>query len=100
MAIQVAFGEWEPSFFGVTLQFSGRRAWQTYRRLIYGEVDPVDNLPPDERFETIAVGSATIHEMRHFHDSLLSSYCAHIALQRTNMLANALQLFPLLTEPG
>lgn len=100
MPITAAFGEWEPAFFGVTLQFSGPRQWQRYQRLLGKEVGQTESLSDDERFETLAVESATSHEVRHFHDGLLSSYCAHVALQRINMLQNALQILSCLTAEG
>ncbi len=96
MSIQLDYGGFDPSFIGATIRFSKLSAWDTWQRFNANTVPlSLDHLMPEQRFEALSTVSVLPHEIRHFHDFLLTPYSAHIFQQRVLALAHVLQmLFP------
>lgn len=79
MAIQLDFGGFDPSFVGVTIRFGNERIWRIYQAFRASpDPLPVSSLPRDERFEALSAISVLSHEVRHFHDFLLTPYSARV----------------------
>jgi hypothetical protein len=92
MNIQLDYGGFDPAFIGVTLRFSSARAWNTFDT--FRKTDAplhVGGLTRDEAFEAISTTTVISHEVRHFHDFLLTPYSARIFKLRIEALVNALQ---------
>jgi hypothetical protein len=98
-AIQLDYGGFDPAFVGITTSFSTRRAWETFDSFLKSS-DPIQpsSQSDDERFEWLAVTSAVTHEVRHFHDFLLSPYSARIFKLRVQAAINLIQLLPHLLD--
>lgn len=95
MAIQLDFGGFDPAFLGVTLTFRTRTAWDTYQQFVASE-SPVSfaSLPDPSRFEALSITSVISHEVRHFHDFLLSPYSIRVFRLRVQELLNVFQMLP------
>ena len=94
MAIQLDFGGFDPSFIGITLRFNNR-SWQLFEAVSRSpEPVPVYHLRADEKFESLSALSVLSHEVRHFHDFLLTSYSAHLFRLRILALLNLLEALP------
>lgn len=96
MGIQLDYGGFDPSFIGVTIRFSKLSAWENWQKFITNsEPLPFDHLMPEQRFEALSAVTVFPHEIRHFHDFLLTPYSAHIFRQRVLTLTHVMQmLFP------
>ncbi len=90
MSTQHDFGRFDPAFPGVSIHFSNVDAARTFDAYRKGAV-PVAHLPPDERFQALSLASVVSHELRHFHDALLSPYGARIFRHRVQMLVNLME---------
>jgi hypothetical protein len=98
MTIQLDYGGFDPSFLGVTIRFSNERVWEIYQEFVENPKPPkIDLTNPDLAFEALSITSVISHEVRHFHDFLLTAYSAHIFHLRIQALVNLLQLTPLMT---
>lgn len=95
MTIQLDYGGFDPAFVGITTRFSTDSAWRAFQEHV-GSGSPFRGSEdtPDQKFEWLAVTSVLIHELRHFHDFLLSPYSARIFKHRVQLTLNALQLLP------
>ena len=94
MYAQSEFGSFDPRFLGATIRFENLRTWNIYQEWSArsdGRVS-LDGLSPDERFECLSVVSVAAHEIRHFHDFLLSPASAHVFRLRVKALLNAFQV--------
>src|SRR5205085_6947184 len=93
MAIQLDFGGFDPSFIGVTIRFGNDRAWQIFDAFSKSANPPsLIGLPRDERFEDLSITSVVSHEIRHFHDFLLTAYSAQVFRLRVQALVNLLEV--------
>ena len=102
MSIQLDYGGFDPDFLGVSTRFSNRRAWELHQAF-HESPQPIrpDCATDDEKFQWLSVTTVLSHEVRHFHDFLLSPYAARLFERRVAMLLNAWQLLPfLLDDPG
>ena len=93
MTIQLDFGGFNTAFIGVTLRYSNKEAWDFWRSFTGGN-QPVSlsHLSMERRFEALSVATVVNHEIRHFHDFLLSSYQAHLFKFRIENLINTIQV--------
>lgn len=99
MGIQLDYGGFDPAFIGITLRFSNARAWQTFDASRKADaVLQLAELTPDEGFEAISTTSVISHEVRHFHDFLLTPYSARIFKLRIQALVNAHQTLSFLFD--
>lgn len=68
--LQDDYGGFSPRFPGVTVRLHDRAAFDTLDRFIRDDLPPADGAD----FNAIAIRSVLDHEIRHYHDFLLSSY--------------------------
>jgi len=74
------FGVFEPRFYGVTLILDTERAYSKWaRELKINPNAPEYQLTP---FEQVCLDTCDIHEVRHFHDSLISPFASLQFLHR------------------
>lgn len=93
MEMQHDFGGFDPSFIGVSVNFGSQRAWDFFQRWNAApDPIPVANLPSNEHFEALSLASVISHEMRHFHDFLLTPYSAHLFRLRMQSFVNLTEL--------
>jgi hypothetical protein len=72
---QPDLGGFDPRFLGITLRFGSTEEWQRFRAETYAfAASELAALPADEAFTYVAEMTVAEHELRHFHDFLLSSY--------------------------
>ena len=101
MTVQTDFGSYDPTFLGVTLRFSSESAWRAFVEFTTSPSPPsIADLPPAERFEALASTTVLSHELRHFHDFLLSSYGARLFSLRIQALVNLVEVLPYLVADG
>jgi hypothetical protein len=96
------FGHFSPAFYGVTTNFPGEPQLNEVGR--YAEEDDITAWPSklaDANLGRLGPISAIDHEIRHFHDALLSPWgFANMSL-RTSIMLNAMQtLHALASKPG
>jgi hypothetical protein len=95
------FGSFDPSFLGATLRFPNSWMWKRFEVfLLRDELESLEGLTPQQRFMALGIQSALLHEVRHFHDFLLSPYHAHIFSLRLKSALNVNELLPLLWRRG
>src|ERR1043166_2489717 len=98
--MQRDFGGFDPSFVGVTLRFENEDAWRRYQAQNASPTPlSVKGLPPESRFEALSLASVVSHEVRHFHDFLISPYSARVFSLRLKALINELSTLPLFLNP-
>jgi hypothetical protein len=61
---------------------------------------PLDNLSPHDRFNCFSIVSIMAHEIRHYHDFLISPHSARIFRLRILILLNVLQIIPSFLRSG
>src|SRR6185436_20958930 len=95
MGIQMDFGGFDPSFIGITRYFGNPRVWQFNQEFTRSQ-NPVSvlSIPHEQAFEALATVSVLSHEIRHFHDFLLSPYQANLFRLRIQSLVNLLGIAP------
>ena len=99
MTIQLDYGGFNSDFLGITLKFDKIQLWKIFDDFRKSEKLPkVDKLTPDEPFETLSITSTLSHEVRHFHDFLLSPYSIQIFSNRVQLLINTLQILVFLFD--
>jgi hypothetical protein len=78
--IEEIFGIFEPRFYGVTLVLETERAYSRWAREVGVNPDaPIFELTP---FEDVCMDTCDLHEVRHFHDSLISPFASLYFLSR------------------
>lgn len=97
--VQLDYGGFDPSFIGVTLRFSSSKAWTTFEASRRTD-SPLDlaNRQGEDAFEALAVTSVVSHEVRHFHDFLLTPYSSRVFKLRVKALIYVVQALPFLVE--
>jgi hypothetical protein len=107
-AIQLDYGEFDSRFLGVNLKFhaSHPSTWELFDEIGTDKRDPKKVMElgsaalkesPERAFEVFSVGTVLTHEMRHFHDFLLSPYGNALFRLRLTMMLNGFQvIFPIL----
>jgi hypothetical protein len=99
VTVQHDFGGFDPSFVGVTIRFGSESAFRFSRAFRQGDRPPqVDHLTAEERFEALSIASVISHEVRHFHDFLISPYSARLFKLRVQGALNTLQMLPELQQ--
>jgi hypothetical protein len=101
-SIQPDYGAFDPKFPGVTLRFYGHNtaAWPLFARVSAESTDAAEVVrigreamgDPHRLFEVISVCTALPHEVRHFHDFLLSPLGNRLFRNRVLSTFYALQL--------
>lgn len=111
-AIQEDYGGFDPKFMGITVRFDARypKGWQLFKQTCSKDRDPnhvielgnnVLQCSPGEAFELFSIGTAIVHEMRHFHDFILSPFGNHVFRLRVNATANGVKaIAPVLKRKG
>src|SRR5438093_714367 len=100
MSIQLDFGGFDPIFPGVSISFSRSEAWRTFEAYTASSSPLPLSGSDEEIFETLSIISVLAHEVRHFHDSLLSPYAIRVFRLRFHTLLNILQVLPDLVKDG
>lgn len=101
MNIQLDFGGFDPSFIGVSVRFGNARSFDFYKTHTKSPSPlPVSEMSHDERFEALSIASVLSHEIRHFHDFLLTPYSARVFALRIRMLIYLLQILPEIVKDG
>lgn len=100
MAIQQDFGGFDPIFPGVTISFSRSEAWQKVDSYIADSTSPPLVGSDEEKFELLSLISVLSHELRHFHDSLLSPYAIRVLRLRFHALLGIVQILPDIVKDG
>ncbi|MEA2840156.1 MAG: hypothetical protein QOF41_1486 [Methylobacteriaceae bacterium] len=98
--IQDDYGGFDSTFLGVTLRF-WPKSWDLFGRFHAQDRDPeevirIGNMAlkesVDEAFDTFSIGTVMLHEVRHFHDFILSPYGNHILRLRLLAAVNGVQV--------
>ena len=100
--IQPDYGGFDPKYFGVTLRFSAEdsSSWDLFNELRSASDQPAKILEMGNAalkgstaraFEVFSVASVLLHEVRHFHDFLLSPYGNRIFRLRLMAAINGYQ---------
>ena len=93
MSIQLDYGGFEPTFIGITANISTRNALDYWLSEHFAglQVD-LASLTTDARFEYLCTASTLAHELRHFHDFLISPYSARVFKHRVEIAVMASEL--------
>jgi hypothetical protein len=87
------FGGFDARFHGATVRLSSEQDWNLYQALRNGGRPwPDPRLADEDLFGILSIASALAHEVRHFHDFLITPYGAHVFRLRVHAALNALQL--------
>lgn len=98
--MQRDFGGFDPAFVGVTLRFESERAWKRFQEIAESSTPTlVSEMDDDTRFETLSLATVISHEVRHFHDFLLSPYSARVFSLRLKALVNELGTLNRFVDP-
>ncbi|MFO1155489.1 MAG: hypothetical protein U1E43_01325 [Rhodospirillales bacterium] len=98
--MQRDFGGFDPSFIGITTRLGSERAFNFYKFFVSSSDPPnVSNFPEEIRFKALALASVVSHEVRHFHDFLLTPYSARVFKTRIEAFINIFQVLPYLFKP-
>jgi hypothetical protein len=100
--IQPDYGEFDTRFLGVNLRFhaSHPSTWLLFDEISTEKHDPKRVMEmgsaalkesPERAFEIFSVGTVLTHEMRHFHDFLLSPYGNALFRLRLTIMLNGFQ---------
>ena len=98
--LQDDYGGFDTRFIGITLRM-WPKAWELHNHFMAADRDPGQVLQignkalrgsTEEAFEIFSIGTVLIHEMRHFHDFMLSPYGNHILRLRVLAAVNGLPL--------
>jgi hypothetical protein len=101
MILQRDYGGFDSAFFGVTLSLKGEKDWALYQKLRVGESFPIEGLlSEDELFHVLQLATVASHEIRHFHDSLISPFGARAFRARVSVALNSLQLLDQIIKSG
>lgn len=84
--IQEDFGGFNTRFLGVKFNFSDEGLFQYYLKYLKEE-----KLPSSTELNEIAIKSVMEHEIRHYHDFLLSPYCSALFRLRLQGMINGIQ---------
>ncbi|MET8154911.1 hypothetical protein ABZT47_00980 [Sphaerisporangium sp. NPDC005289] len=100
--MSTAFGDFDPRFPGIALTAGSAERWDRLRRYALGPDVPERLSELDDRAFLDAVASTSVlsHEMRHFHDFLLSPAGARHMRTRVVLGLNVIQLLVNLRENG
>jgi hypothetical protein len=98
--IQDDYGGFDSTFVGLTLRF-WPKSWDLFLRFHAKDRDPEEvirignsalNKGADEAFDTFSMGTVMMHELRHFHDFILSPYGNHLFRLRLLAAVNGVQV--------
>jgi hypothetical protein len=83
--IQADFGGFNPRFLGVNLKLNSPEAWKTFRDYLLSDTSTSSATP---LLEEIATKSVLEHEVRHYHDFLISPYSSGLLRLRFQAFVN------------
>src|SRR5687768_6984442 len=105
--IQADYGGFDPKFLGVTVRFEGSRPWNWHTFMMVHSSEPDKVLAEAnaalakgtaEAFDHVSVGTVLNHELRHFHDFLLSPIGNRIFRLRLMALINGVFALAISTD--
>ncbi len=88
-AVQQDFGGFNPRFPGVTIRLASMEAVNLFAQSTTGRANNV----PHDSLNQIAIASVLDHEVRHYHDSLVSPYSNAVFRLRFAAVLNGMQAF-------
>lgn len=100
--IQHDYGGFDSRFLGITLRYESLSALKTYLDVCWADCDPERfkrlasqclQASKERAFDLYTQGTLLTHELRHFHDSLLSPYGSYLFRLRARAAFNGLQGF-------
>lgn len=102
IGLQNDFGGFDPKFSGVSMKFQEAEAYKLFWKINGMDRDPetvvkigneaLESNDSNTAFTTFSIGTTLLHELRHFHDSLLTPFGNHIFRLRLNATVNGLQV--------
>ncbi|MEZ0075406.1 hypothetical protein [Planotetraspora sp. GP83] len=100
--MSTAFGDFDPRFPGISLTVGSPTQWDRLRRYSLGDELPsgLSSLNDAEFLETVSSTTVVAHEMRHFHDFLLSPTGSRLMRTRVLLGLNLIQLLVALRGTG
>jgi hypothetical protein len=94
---QPDLGGFDPRFFGLTIRFSSSEQWERFCAKTYAfNASQLAAMPVDEAFAFMAEMTVLQHELRHFHDFLLSPYGQMLFRWKLQAYLNGFQALVLL----
>ncbi len=88
--IAETFGTFEPRFYGVSVLLESPLAYQAFAATT-AAIPRKTSIPTLSPFEDICLATALDHEVRHFHDSLVSPFANRILMLRMMAAFNGLK---------
>jgi hypothetical protein len=93
--IQADFGGFNPRFMGVSMKLTSLEAFQIWQDYFIGEKNISDN-----EFSLLEVATRSVleHEVRHYHDFLISPYSSYLLRMRIQALVNGAVAFNCMSQ--
>ena len=100
IVIQDDYGGFDLTFIGVTLRF-WPKSWDLFQKVSVLDREPAEVVrlgnaalagDPNEAFEVFSTGTVMLHELRHFHDFILSPFGNQILRLRMAAAVNGLHV--------
>ncbi len=91
--IQQDYGGFDLKFMGATIMFRSARTWELFMSTTPLHKSRMLQQAPDRAFEALSMATVLDHEVRHFHDFLLSPYSNHVFRFRLQALIHGIQIF-------
>lgn len=96
---QTDFGGFDPSFIGISVRFPNDKSWtKFYNSISKGLLINWQDMDDADKFETIAITTILPHEVKHFHDFLISGHGARLFRFKVMWLINAWQTIHFITK--
>ncbi|MFF4900770.1 hypothetical protein [Streptomyces sp. NPDC001068] len=88
------YGEFDPKFPGISLHAQSAAAWERISRFSIGSEtpDPAAATTSEGFLDAVSSLSVTIHELRHFHDFLISDHGSRLVRARLQVVLNMVEV--------
>lgn len=93
--VQADFGGFNPRFPGVTVKVGSEAALRAFHEYVRA---PAGQVPAGDSLEAIALRSVLDHEVRHYHDALLSPYANTVFRLRLQSVVSGVQAMVIARE--
>ncbi|CAB5117953.1 hypothetical protein D3OALGA1CA_2407 [Olavius algarvensis associated proteobacterium Delta 3] len=91
-SIQADYGGFNPKYAGVVIRAANQRSFDWFEKSASISEKQILSLPKDQMFEAISMVTVLQHEIRHFHDFLLTPYSQRLWQLRMEILLNGMQI--------
>ena len=92
-SIQADYGRFNPTYIGIVIRAANQANLDWLDRTASVSEAELLKLPPNQAFDAISMLSVFPHEVRHFHDFLLTPYSQRLWRLRMRALINGLQVY-------